>query len=525
VNFKNTTVAGIRLLALSLALSLTLSLTSACEGTSNMGDDTDAATTDASASSSNDSPGADVGGSDSSNPDNSGTTDTGTTDTGTTDMGSNVAASCREFGPVRAFPGAVGFGAASVGGRGGNVLVVTNLDDSGPGSLRAAVETDGPRTVVFAVAGTIELQSTLNISIPNITIAGQSAPGGGIALKTAATVTSPAIITDADDIIIQHLRVRPGPSTELSNSVDAITVVSGKRLMLANMSFSWAVDENVNFWYDASDITIQDSIVSEGLWNSTHTYQQPHSKGLIAGPDNSRMSIVRNLFAHNDDRSPLVQSNHPYEIVNNLIYNGYQVGTGLGLKENSQVNLVGNVYLPGLNYRPSRYQIIGSDVVAASLYVDDNISPRSDPNDPWAAVGWGGINGGDYNGSPLPEEARSLTPFTMSNDPIVPIAAADLQADLLPTVGASLPQRDSADTRVINDVINKTGERVDHPDDVGGWPTLAAGTTPADSDADGMPDDWETARGLNPNDASDATADRDSDGYTNIEEYLACIEG
>lgn len=434
-------------------------------------------------------------------------------------------ARCRDFGPVRAFPGAVGFGASSAGGRGGQVLYVDNLDDRGPGSLRAAVETEGARIVVFSVAGTIELESSLNLSHSNITIAGHSAPGGGIALRTADSVTSPAIVSGEDDVVLQHLRVRPGASTELSNSVDAITVTGGQRIILANMSFSWAVDENVNFWYDASDITLQDSIVSEGLFMSTHTYEMPHSKGLIAGPDNARMSLVRNLFAHNDDRSPLIQSGHPYELVNNIIYNGYQVGTFLSLLEGTQASLVGNVYLPGPNYRPSRYQIVvgGSPLIDSSVYVDDNLSPRSDPTDPWTAMGWSGVHGGDYNGSPLPESVRAATAFTMSDAPPAPSEAGGLVDRLLPTVGATLPLRDAVDERIVGDVRNGTGGLIDSVAEVGGWPTLASGDAPADGDRDGMPDAWELARGLDPADPADASGDRDGDGYTNIEERLACL--
>lgn len=453
--------------------------------------------------------------------------DTSTPDPSTPDTDSDTdvdsTARCRDFGPIRAFPGAVGFGAASVGGRGGDVYVVTTLDDSGPGSLRAAIDAQGPRTVVFAVAGTIELASTLTISNPRITIAGHSAPGGGIALKTAASVTTPAIISSADDVVIQHLRVRPGPSTAPSCCVDAITVVSGARIMLANMSFSWSTDENVNFWYDARDITVQDSIISEGLMNATHESGQAHSKGLITGADNANLSIVRNLFAHNDDRSPLVTSAHPYEIVNNVVYNGYQVGTTLAMTQGSQANLIGNVYLPGPNYRPSRYQIIVSDVVPGSLYVHDNLSPRSEPDDPWAAIGWGGVRDGIYNGVPISDEARSLTQFTMSQAPISPVPAASLQDALFPTVGASLPLRDAVDARVIASVLSATGTLIDHPDEVGGWPTLAAGTPLVDSDSDGLPDAWEVARGLDPTNSADASADRDGDGYTNLEEYLACL--
>jgi len=435
---------------------------------------------------------------------------------------------CRDFGPLRAFPGVEGFGASTRGGRGGQVIYVDNLNDSGEGSLRAAVETVGPRTVVFSVSGTILLQSTLRIQEPFITIAGHSAPGGGIALRTADTVTSPAIVSNADEVIIQHLRVRPGASTELSNSVDAITVTGGSHIVLANTSFSWAVDENINLWFDASDFTMQECISSEGLFNSTHTYEAPHSKGFIAGPDNARMSLIRNLFASNDDRNPLLQSAHPYELVNNVIYNGYQVGTQLSLEPGAQVNLVGNIYLPGPNYRPSRYQVIarattGFPLLDGAIYVSDNISPRSDPADDWAVMGWSGIHSGDYNGSPLPETVRAALPFTMSDVPVTAIPASELLTRLLPSVGASLPARDSVDTRIIADVQNGTGGLIDTVDEVGGWPALAAGEPLVDADRDGLPDAWEAARGLDPANASDSVSDRDDDGYTNLEEYLACL--
>lgn len=436
-------------------------------------------------------------------------------------------ARCRDLGPLRAFPGAVGFGAGTEGGRGGAILIVDNLNDSGPGSLRAAVETSGPRTVLFRVAGTITLMDSLRITEGELTIAGQSAPGGGVALRTHPSVTTPAILSDASDVIIRHLRVRPGPSDELSNSVDAITITGGQRIVLANNSFSWSTDENVNLWYDASDVTVQDNIISEGLMNSTHTYGTAHSKGFIAGPDNARMTIVRNLFAFNDDRSPLVGSASPYEIVNNVIYDGYQVGTSIALREGAQVNLIGNVYLPGPDYRPSRYQIIvyGADdgpLLDGAIYSADNRSPRYDPDDDWAVMGWGGVHGGDYNGSALPRSVRADAAFAMSENPVTPQASEGLVDRLLPVVGASRPERDAVDARVVADVLAGTGGLIDHPDEVGGWPTLSEGEPPADGDLDGMPDAWEAERGLDPADPSDAWADRDGDGWPNLDEYLAC---
>lgn len=506
------------------ACVLALSLGVACS------DDSDTNDTDTTNNANNGGPDASSTNNDMPDADYS---DQGSNDLGTPDSGDmpdmnteGPEARCRDFGPLRAFPGAEGFGASSVGGRGGQVIYVTNLNDSGPGSLREAVDAEGPRTVVFEVGGTIELQTGLRIDNDKITIAGQTAPGGGIALKTAPSTTNPTMMTSANDIVLQHLRLRPGASTALANSVDALTVIAGERIMLANMSFSWAVDENVNFWYDAKDITIQDSIISEGLWHSTHDYgsDSPHSKGLISGPDNANMTILRNLFAHNDDRSPLIQSEHAYEILNNVIYNGYQVGTSLNIKATTRANVIGNVYLPGTNYRPTRYQIIIANVHPARVFVDDNISPRSEANDPWAAVGRSGIHdGGAYNGDPAPAEIRALTMFDMSEHSPVLVPANTLQDLLLPSVGASLPLRDAVDARIVQDVIDKTGELIDDPSDVGGWPTLASGSAPIDTDRDGMPDAWESARDLDPNDPADGNLDRDNDGYTNLEEYLACI--
>lgn len=170
---------------------------------------------------------------------------------------------------VPAFPGAEGFGANSVGGRGGRVIEVTNLDDSGPGSLRAAIEADRPRTVVFRVGGTIELQSGLEITNPFITIAGQTAPGGGITLRNDPSNADTSLKIETHDVVIRYIRSRPGPSTELHGTLDAITIGNQEggtyNVIVDHSSFSWATDEVVNSWYDAHDITIQWSIVSEGL--------------------------------------------------------------------------------------------------------------------------------------------------------------------------------------------------------------------------------------------------------------------
>ena len=205
---------------------------------------------------------------------------------------------------LRAFPGAAGFGANALGGRGGRALMVTNLNDSGPGSLRAAIEAEGPRTVIFRVAGTIELKTRIDIANPYITIAGQTAPGGGITLKIDPNYTRSPLRILTHDVILRYIRSRPGPSTAESDILDALTIPSGHDIIVDHCSFSWATDEVVNTWNDVHDITIQWSIISEGLNDSTHP-KGPHSKGMLIGSEGAeRISVHHNLFAHNRKRNP-----------------------------------------------------------------------------------------------------------------------------------------------------------------------------------------------------------------------------
>ena len=181
-----------------------------------------------------------------------------------------------------AFPAAEGFGGNSVGGRGGQVIEVTNLNDSGPGSLRAAIDTEGPRIVVFRLGGTIELQSRLEITNPYITIAGQTAPGGGITLKTVPTYKKSAIKIETHDVIIRYIRSRPGPSSDISDSLDALEITGGYNIIIDHSSFSWGTDEVIGIANDARDITIQWSIISEGLANVPDD-EDSHGKGLLLG--------------------------------------------------------------------------------------------------------------------------------------------------------------------------------------------------------------------------------------------------
>lgn len=410
-----------------------------------------------------------------------------------------------------AFPGAEGFGASAIGGRGGQVIEVTNLNDSGPGSLRAAIDAEGPRTVVFRTGGTIELQSRLEIVNPYITIAGQTAPGDGITLKNASANRRTPLRIATHDVIIRYIRSRPGPSTEISSSLDALEIVAGYNIIIDHSSFSWAVDENLSTYAEPHDITIQWSIISEGLYDSVHE-EGPHSKGMLLGSEGSeRISVHHNLFAHNDERNPRLLSGL-VDIVNNVIYNpGFDGGWGpshiTGYPDKVPVNYVGNYYKSGVNSGTAEYYISTSD--PAEIFVQGNIT-RLRPFDviPEAI---GVVRPSDWQ---WVVETRHPAP------PITTTTADEAFDQVLQDAGVTCPARDAVDQRIIDDVINGTGQFVDDPADVGGWPELDPGAPPLDSDHDGMPNVWEIKNGYDPNDPSDGSADANGDGYTNLEDYL-----
>jgi hypothetical protein len=422
-------------------------------------------------------------------------------------------------GLVRAFPEAEGFGANAKGGRGGDVLFVDNLNDSGPGSLRAALEASGPRTVVFRTGGTITLKSSIKIENPYITIAGQTAPGGGIAIKMDGSNTDDAIIINTHDVILRHLRVRRGPVPAGSPDYgDSLSIYAGHDIIIDHASLSWGYDETFSTWYSPYNITVQNSIISEGIGVSSTGGHE--GRGMLIGDGTDRVTVYRNLFAHNFMRNPWVNNEagttSTFQVVNNVIYNwgeyGTQVGKGPGL---AQVNLVGNYYKPGKNTSGSLYEIQemiyrGSDY--SKIYVKGNIGPKrsNDSMDEWNNVGdW------DYQ---LDTSDRSLTPFSAPALPV--LSALEAYKTVLQEVGATKPGRDAVDERIVNDVKNGTGRFIFDPSEVGGWPNLSKGTPPTDTDKDGMPDVWETQNGFNSNNPDDRNGDTDGDGYTNLEEYL-----
>jgi pectate lyase len=259
---------------------------------------------------------------------------------------------------VPAFPGAEGFGAQSLGGRGGKVLFVTNLDDGGPGSLRAAVEADGPRTVVFRVSGTIALKSALVVRNSHVTIAGQTAPGDGICLKDCGLVVA------ADHVIVRYLRCRPGDNA--GGEPDAMSISSGHNIIVDHCSASWSVDETLSASSSGGlgNVTVQWCIISESLNESTH-HKGAHGYGaLIRGGHGNGYTYHHNLFAHHKARLPRPGNYNDrdedpkgfiFDFRNNVIYNwggsfaGYNADGSNGVSSITKMNFVGNYYKRGAN--------------------------------------------------------------------------------------------------------------------------------------------------------------------------------
>ena len=459
-----------------------------------------------------------------------------------------------------AFPGAEGFGKSATGGRGGQIIYVTNLNDSGTGSLRAAVTASGARIVVFKVSGIIALASDLKITNPNITIAGQSAPGDGICLKNYS------VSIDADNVIIRFMRFRMGD--EAQHEGDALGGRFRNNIIVDHCSMSWSTDECVSI-YNNDNITLQWCIISESLRNSVHG-KGAHGYGGIWGGKNA--SFHHNLLAHHDSRNARLGeyagSNYALtdlvDIRNNVIYNWGSNSTYGG--EAMNVNIVNNYYKPGpatiANNGSSKQgriisidknKIKGTEVynMWGKFYVDGNyiVGNTNATNDNWT---YGVYNQFHSTYTTYPSSCTNSSGATIPCEYTIPVSNADKIAMKLDTPfeinnnvtthsaveaynkillygGASLV-RDVIDTRIINETstgtftyngsLGSTKGIIDTQSDVGGWPTYNATTAPLDTDNDGMPDAWEDTKGLNKNSASDGISTSLDGGYTNVEVYL-----
>ena len=413
-----------------------------------------------------------------------------------------------------AFPGAEGAGRHALGGRGGTVLTVTTLADHGPGSLRAAVEAKGPRTIVFAVAGTIPLEKPLRIREPRITIAGQSAPGGGITLRDQPLIVS------ADDVVVRYIRSRLGDESRTES--DAIWIEGGRRIILDHVSASWSVDETLSASANYTrpgegfyDLTVQWSIIANSLTHSLHAKGEHGYGSLIRGGRGAQISFHHNLWANHEARMPR-PGNYSgpdidplgalFDFRANVFYNwgGSRSGYNADKASLARYNFVDNSYIAG----PDSKKAIAFDESnsLAHAYFAGNSMNGVIPADPWSLVT--GVQAPGY---------RLAAAVAMP--PVAREPAAASYARVLATAGASRA-RDSVDAAVVAGVRDRTGHQIDSQRDTGGWPVLASGVAVLDTDADGMPDAWERRHGLDLR-RDDSARVRGSRGYTAIEEYLA----
>ena len=470
---------------------------------------------------------------------------------------------------VLAFPGADGAGKYTTGGAGGTVYTVTSLaDDGSEGTLRWAISKKGPRTIIFAVSGIIELQKALKLSNGDVTIAGQTAPGDGVC------IAGESFWVDTHDVVVRHMRFRRG-ETKVWHRDDSFGGNPIGNIMIDHCSCTWGLDENISFYrhmYDPSEgqyeskdlklptvnVTIQNTISAKAL----DTYN--HAFGSTLGGENC--AFVRNLWASNSGRNPSIGWNGVFNFVNNVVFNWVHRSSDGG-DYTAMFNMINNYYKPGPatpKDTPVGHRILKPEAgrskldhkVYGRVYADGNIMEGypAITEDNWA----GGIQiETQPNTDGYTENMRSNRPFEM---PYIRITSAhDAYDFVLKNAGANIPCRDIVDERIIEEVrtgvpyydkkmakdangdltglapksmgedgqfkyrrLPKDSYKQGIITDIrqmGGYPEYK-GTPYVDTDGDGMPDEWEKANGLNPNDPSDANKDCTGDGYTNIEKYI-----
>ncbi|TZF86170.1 pectate lyase (plasmid) [Pedobacter sp. BS3] len=425
-----------------------------------------------------------------------------------------------------AFPGAEGFGKNTTGGRGGKVIKVTNLNDSGSGSLREAINTSGARIIVFEVSGNIQLKSRLQIKNGDVTIAGQTAPGDGICIQNYE------VQIDADNVIVRYMRFRLGDLTQ--QETDAFWGRNHQNIIIDHCSMSWSIDETSSF-YNNKNFTMQWCMLSESLNKSFHE-KDDHGYGAIWGGTNA--SFHHNLLANHLSRLPRFNGGlrsgidpGPYggdlvDYRNNVVYNWGDNSSYGG--ENGKYNIVNNYYKAGPGTATSKtarlLDVYFDNSVASPGYGQFFISGNyMNGSTSVTADNWTGVA---YKTGASMSLSKVSSPFTDEN--ITGQTAESAFALVLSYAGASF-KRDAVDSRIVNEVQtgtvtysgSKTGRKgiIDSQADAGGWPELKSQPAPLDTDGDGMPDEWETANKLDPKKANANSHDL-STGYDNIEVYL-----
>jgi pectate lyase len=419
------------------------------------------------------------------------------------------------------FPEAEGYGRFSAGGRGGKVFKVNSLNDNGPGSLREAVESNGARTIVFTVSGNIDLESPLEIKNDSITIAGQTAPGGGICIRYYPFTVS------ANHVIIRYLRFRLGDKYKVQE--DAVGgIEKNNNIIIDHCSASWGMDEVMTFW-NIENITVQWCIISESM-NSSYHEKGNHGYGAIWGGRNA--AYHHNLIAHHTSRTPRFSGgtttvSENVDFINNVIYNwGYNNVYG---GENGSFNIAGNYYKPG----PATLKKVNSRIAepwsTGRWYVANNIMHE---NSSVTEDNWIGVHLKD---SELTAIKSNVPVKEISLEVDTPEEAFN---DVIKYAGASFPSRDNTDTRIMNEVVSGTAVymgrgytdefdlspdiitgMIDSQEDTGGWDELHSEPAPVDSDNDGIPDEWEIENGLDPLNPEDSSS-FSAEGYTFLEIYI-----
>lgn len=435
---------------------------------------------------------------------------------------------------MTAFPGAEGYGKFATGGRGGKVVAVTSLNDSGEGSFRWALEQfpGEPLTIVFRVGGLIELQSKIQIKRSNLTIAGQTAPGDGICFKNQSIILNGAGIKgNHGNIIIRYIRSRPGGT--LKTGLYGFDMENCHDVIIDHCSFSWA-NEECAAMYDTKNTTVQWCIVSEGLYDAGHMKGKRSFGGVWGG---QYASYHHNLFAHLNNRAIRFNGSRAHDTIalvdyrNNVVYNWANANACYGGEVNitggvSQVNIINNYYKPGPAAPAERKFVHASCQPELSKgtgewYVDGNIMEGD------RFLSRHNKQGVDLKEAGYPKNAITDIPFPVAVA-LPEQTAAEAYKQVLLYAGACFPVRDAVDTRVVNETktgtstgfgIFRKGGIIDNPLVVGGWPVYKTADAPADTDMDGMPDGWEIKNGLNPEDPEDRNK-TDKDGYTMLELYL-----
>ncbi len=423
---------------------------------------------------------------------------------------------------IPAFPGAEGAGMYATGGRGGTLYRVANLSAKGPGSLADAVSQPN-RTIVFAVSGTIDLRGgKIAIRQPNITIAGQTAPGEGICIKNGSLQVL------ASNVIVRHLRIRRGFIRE-GNNGDAMNI-KGEELhdiIADHVSTSWATDENLTLT-NAQDVTMQYSISAEAL-DYFNPEQSPtrHAFGSLFGSstDGGKMTIHHSLYAHNRLRNARTTGSNEgglpvLDFRNNVIYDAKELTSHSGTQPITG-NWVGNTIKDGPSsgiegHEKSILFTFMSDG-PYKMYASGNyIFGKPD----WTADNWLAIRYQKSGENLKQKDIRAESPLPTPT--VTTHAALDAYEDVLANAGATLPSRDAVDLRIVRDVRNGTGAVLNYETDLSPaarWQTYYSLDSPKDTDGDGVPDAWEDQFGLdkkNPSDASKLA----HNGYSNLEHYL-----